>query len=540
MHFRPIHGGFLRTLNRMPEAPAVDSGHRVLTFEEMGYCSAELASRLIEVGGGDLSRVGILAARGAAAYIAVLASVRAGAAFVPIVASAPPRRIRGIIETAELDILVVTCDEVLLVQQLSTLGRIPPVLVVPEDLHSRADVLFSEHEEFPRAGRDRGYPSGIDQDGSPDGLAYIMFTSGSTGEPKGVCVTNANVRSFLDAALLRYPFSPFDRMSQTFELGFDLAVFDLLMSWETGACLVPAYGIDLLAPTNFVRSRRITSWFSVPSVARMALSRHGLRPDSMPDLNWSLFCGERLTRDTAVAWQAAAPNSILENLYGPTEATIACAAYRWDASRSPGICENNVVPIGEMFPGMRAQIRPIGPPTPAVSRDGSVRGELVVEGAQVARGYWRRPDLTGEKFDDMREEADGRIGRAHYTGDVVERRGDLLVHAGRTDDQVKMRGHRLHLAEVELAILSAGAAEVVVVPWPSAEDCEYLVAFITGADTSAVKAQLDDGTLPRHLRPRELIPLDHLPLTSNGKTDRASLRRVLLTHMLEDAKGRTR
>jgi non-ribosomal peptide synthetase component F len=152
------------------------------------------------------------------------------------------------------------------------------------------------------------------------------------------------------------------------------------MAWESGATVCSMEPIELLAPFRFLEEHRITLWFSVPSVAALLINRGALVPGSMPTLRWSLFCGEGLPRATAEAWQAAAPQSTLENLYGPTELTIACAAYRWDPIESPVECIHDLVPIGDIYPGLShlaidEQLREVSP--------GEV-GELCVAGPQTS------------------------------------------------------------------------------------------------------------------------------------------------------------
>lgn len=389
---------------------------------------------------------------------------------------------------------------------LDSLDR-PPVVLVPGSerpvlsnarLLTKADALAASADTTP-------VPV------NSDNLAYLLFTSGSTGWPKGVPITHDNVRAFLEYNQKRYGIKPSDRFSQTFDQTFDLSVFDLFMAWEHGAAVCGMSPIEVLSPTRYLEQNNVTVWFSVPSVAAVLSKRGALVPGAMPSLRWSLFCGEPLRRTTAEAWQAAAPNSIVENLYGPTELTIACAVHRWDPRSSPALCVHDNVPIGQVYPSLQALVvddalRPLS--------DGAA-GELCVAGPQVTPGYWREPDLTAERFF-------LRDGRRYYrTGDVVRRTGDQYAYLGRTDQQVKIGGYRIELGEIEAALRGAGAVEAVCLLLP---DRNTIAAVVSGsASTTAELREAVAAQLPAYMVPRSIHLIDQLPLTSNGKIDRSAL-----------------
>jgi amino acid adenylation domain-containing protein len=349
---------------------------------------------------------------------------------------------------------------------------------------------------------------------APDDIAYLLFTSGSTGAPKGVPVTHANVRAFLAANQERYRLTPDDRLTQTFDQTFDLSVFDLFMAWEHGARVCAMEPIEILAPFRYLERNGITVWFSVPSVAAMLRKRGALRPGTMPTLRWSLFCGEALPRATAEAWQAAAPGSAVENLYGPTELTIACTAHRWDPATSPAACVHDNVPIGRPYPGLHTlvvdeELTPVP--------DGET-GELCVAGPQTTPGYWQAPSITAQRWFAHR-------GRTYYrTGDLVRLRNGEYVCLGRNDQQVKVGGHRVELGEIEAVLRRAGAVEAVAVLWP---DTDTVGAVVTGAVDPAALTAACDAALPAYMVPRSVHVVGELPVNGNGKIDRRAVLRRL-------------
>jgi amino acid adenylation domain-containing protein len=355
-----------------------------------------------------------------------------------------------------------------------------------------------------------------------DDPAYLLFTSGSTGVPKGVAVSHANARAFLDAVAERYDFSADDRFSQTFNLTFDLSVFDMFAAWDCGACVCCPSDKSLLNPAEFIRSSEITVWFSVPSIALFMRRLRVLKPDSFPKLRWSLFCGEALPAAVAREWSEAAPSSIVENLYGPTEATIACTGYRWDSRRSPDEPELGLVPIGH----------PLGAMSTLVVRDDlreaqpGQAGELLLSGPQVVEGYWNDEEATSRAFVSI----DGR--RYYRTGDRVRRptADGPLRYMGRFDNQIKVLGYRVELGEVEAAIRDeTGVDAVVAVGWPPSQSgASGIAAFVADerVDPAALIAALA-RRLPDYMIPREVRLLPDLPVNANGKWDRGALIRLL-------------
>jgi amino acid adenylation domain-containing protein len=482
-----------------------------LTYAQM----ADLAAG-ISVAVGDAPRVAILAGRTPTAYAGVLGTLIAGAAYVPLNTAYPAARNRVILKRSGASAVIADAEGLAQLPAILT-EAVPDTLVVAGDPAAPLEAIAPRHRTVHvPAGVVSSHRTTTDRD-MP---AYLMFTSGSTGTPKGVAVSHGNVRALVSRLAARYRLTPVDRLSQMFDLTFDLSVFDQFITWEAGACLVCPGRADLLNPAGFIREHALSVWFSVPSVAMFMRRLGSLAPGSFPSLRWSLFCGEPLPAELAAAWSEAAPASTVENLYGPTEVTVACTVYRWQGEASRPHCIHGIVPIGEPFDGLDARVvdpmlheMPVG-----------ARGELLVSGDQVTLGYWNDSERTEEAF----VVPPGRSETFYRTGDLVTRaNADApLCYLGRLDHQVKILGHRVELLEIEALLRDAsGRDSVAAVPWPRTESgAGGVVAFVAGGrvDVAGLRAALA-LQLPPYMVPRQIHELPELPLTANGKIDRRAL-----------------
>lgn len=384
---------------------------------------------------------------------------------------------------------------------------------------------FPGHDFVPSSLMARGSDAPCSPTVEPGAIAYLLFTSGSTGEPKGVPISNSNVRSYVDYTCDRYEVSEQDRFSQEFDMTFDLSVHDMFVCWERGACLYTVPATATMLPAKFIRDHELTMWFSVPSVAGVLARTRLLQPRAFPSLRYSLFCGEPLAAKYAQLWQEAAPQSVVENLYGPTEATVAVSQYRWESAKSPEECPNGIVPIGWIFHGQHccvldAERVPVSP---------GEFGELCLGGSQVTSGYWNNQQNTQEHFIRL---PNGGGAVWYRTGDVVRQREDgCLVYLGRVDHQVKIRGYRVELQEIEGVLRKHCQTEqVVAIPWPTANGtADGLVAFVSGVANLDSDHVLESCrlTLPDYLIPKRIHVLEEMPCNANGKIDRLKLKQML-------------
>ena len=527
--FAGIRSLIMASAEQFASRPALSLGKRIYTYAELFHTANIWASALITVHGEAPRRVGILAFQSETSYAGVLACLYAGSTFVPLNPRFPIERTRVMCDQADLDALLVDEKALPLLQLLlPRLMRVPAIFLPEIDANvsigntdGRRIVTrryLAENQAIVSSPESKSYDT-----------AYLLFTSGSTGSPKGVPITYGNLCACLDVTSNRYRFTPDDRVTQTFSQTFDLSIFDILMAWRSGACVYPVPPLELFAPVDFVNRHQITVWFSVPSVANLLLKRGVLRADSMPSLRWSLFCGEGLPRVTAEAWQSAARRSLLDNLYGPTELTIACSAYRWKPESSPADCVNGLVPIGQLFSGLSSVIVN----NQSVQVEAGEVGELCVTGAQMFGGYWRAPELSLACF--LHREVSGGAPTVYYrTGDLVSKLGTNLVYCGRKDTQVKISGYRIELGEIEAVLRRAGCVEATVLAFPVAYP-EFMVAFVSGNEDTAALLKSLRAYLPPYMVPTSIVHLKKIPLNSNMKIDHETLRNMVITSPTDES-----
>ncbi len=524
---RSLGALFLESASRWPDRAALSFEDGDITYAKLAGRAQAVAAALEPPAAGEAMPVAILARRSITAFAGILGALIRGAAYLPLDPSRASHRNRAILERVGCRSFVVDAEGATALPDL--LGdELPARVLLPEVSGAEArGVATAGAGSLELLGRDDLGPApGLAA--APvesDAMAYLLFTSGSTGVPKGVMVSQANALHLVRMAAERFGVTPEDRLSHNFALTFDLSVFDMFVAWSSGACLCCPTQRELLRPDRYLARAALSMWFSVPSVAVLMNRLRLLRPGSFDGLRWSLFCGEALPASLAEAWAASAPGAALENLYGPTEATVFCTGYRWDPERSPAESERGVVPIGEALPGVDIRV---------VDEDGvpvaaGETGELWIGGAQVALGYWRAPEITERAFVE-RPEAEGG-GRFYRTGDRVRLASEgPLQFLGRTDHQVKIRGHRVELGEIEAALRRAtGVEQAVALPLRVTEVGAEHVAGLVAAesiDAGRIREELTRW-LPSYMVPREILAIPTFPENDNGKVDRGALAELL-------------
>ena len=505
---------------RNPDRLALSVDGQDFTYRELLARVQAVAQLLRTRLSGQAPRVGILASRSWAAYAGILATSAVGGTYVPIHPDCPEDRILRILNAASLDALIVD-DRGIKALSPTVASSCPLHVLAPANdssltLHSNGcGIVILGKDSLPAPS-----PDFAPVDPDPRRLAYIMFTSGTTGSPKGVMISEGNVANFLAAMQQHFPFAPTDRIPQTFELTFDLSVWAMLAAWGSGASLHVVPAGQLMGPSHFIREKQITVWLSVPSTIACMRSLKMLTPGAFPSLRYSGFCGEPLPAASAEAWHSAAPNSVIANVYGPTEATIACMSEMY--SDPPVITkERGIVAIGKTFAGMKAAILDSSNRFLAAGET----GELALSGSQIADGYLNEPARTAARFPII----DGEVW--YLTGDLAyQDAAGIFHHLGRTDHQIKVLGNRVELEEVEAHLRDVCETEsVAAVPWPiESGSARGIVAFVAGSTVSP--ALIRKGMqlrVPTYMVPSQVRVLDDLPHNTSGKTDRKALAAIL-------------
>ncbi|MGN9779207.1 amino acid adenylation domain-containing protein [Micromonospora sp. H33] len=490
-----LHGVVAAAAARWPDRPALVQGDRTVTHAELATRAADVAAALAARGVRPGDTVAVMLDRTPDWPAALLGVLRCGAAYVPLDPATPPERLAYVL--ADSSAVVVLGSR--------TAG--PPAAEVP----------FVAVEEA-AAGNP---PTGDTADpGHPSAPAYVLYTSGTTGRPKGVCVSHANLVHTLTAVAAHYALGPADRVLQFAALTFDVAAEELFATLIRGGAVVlppagPVPGIDEL--TALARRERLTV-LNLPAsywhewVA--TLDRHP--PSSCPALRLVVVGSERVDAGRLARWRAAAPDVRWLNAYGPTEATITATVHE-PADRDPA---TGTVPVGRPLPGVRAYVLDDGlRPVPR-----GVPGDLWLGGPGVAPGYLGDPARTATSF--LPDPWGPPGARMYGTRDRVRLgAGGVLEFLGRDDDQVKLRGFRIELGEVEAALTAyPPVAEAAALLREDTPGRAALVGYVTpaGLDVAGLRAHLADR-LPGYMVPAAIVPLDRLPRGESGKVDRAAL-----------------
>jgi amino acid adenylation domain-containing protein len=513
-----------RSAERRPEATAVWARDRALTYRELEERSNQLAYLLRDRGVCKGDRVGLYFPKSVESLIAMFGVVKAGAAYVPLDPDQAPARAAYMINNCKMKGLITDSKRLSKLDQETKEALALRITCGAKTETNQTDNAVTSSVPWETLASYRC-------DRAPDlqavitDLAYMLYTSGSTGEPKGVMLSHQNALTFIEWCAETFQVRPEDQLSSHAPLHFDLSVFDVYNAIEAGATVHMVPEDTLIFPASvakFIENHKISIWYSVPGALVQMLLRSKLTPERFPHLRTILFAGEVFPMKYLQQLAELLPKVDLYNLYGPTETNV-CTYYQVDRKR---LAEMNTLPIGRAC--SNTEVFAVDDQGERVEQPGG-QGELYVRGPSVTLGYWGDPEKT-RKMVVPNTFQPNFAENLYRTGDIVTLRADGdYDFLGRRDNQIKVRGYRVEIGEVEAALLRHTAVS---------EAGAFAVADpVDGAHIHAVvtlhsESQVNESDLQKHCAlhlPRYMVPdniefREQLPRTTTGKVDRVRLK----------------
>lgn len=507
-----LHDSLRRTAHSSPDEPAIVEEKRVVTFGQLWADVTALAAFLHDCGLKGGERVALLLPKSIEGITSMFACLLAGAVYVPIQPRWPIALVKAILAECEPRFLIAEPNHDSAGQSPDTSSSQPVILDLSAGTRLSWEGALSHPEKH--AAESSG------EAGDPE--AFILFTSGSTGRPKGVTISHRAVGSFVTWSAEEFQINARDRIACPAPLTFDLSTFDVFNMALTGAAchIVPenVFWIPRFL-AQFVLERRITVWYSVPSILTLLLDEKRFTGARLNDLRLVIFAGEVFPSPNLARLQAAVPGAVFYNLYGPTETNVV-TYYRVPEGFDP----SRAVPIGRACPYANVLL---SPETISV-RNGEPAGELLIAGQSVMSRYWNKPEETKRAFVDV-SLGPAKGQRFYRSGDqVVRHENGEYTLVGRLDRQVKRRGFRIELGEIEAALQQhADIAESAVISTRSATGVTTITAFLRPrAHTPISEVEVRTHCtrhLPLYMLPDQMIVVDAIPRGDRGKTDYAAL-----------------
>ncbi|HYP30027.1 MAG TPA: amino acid adenylation domain-containing protein [Blastocatellia bacterium] len=496
---------FRRTVKAFGDRPAVVGPNKVLSYTDLGSKSDEIAATLQKIGVGPGARIGIFRKKDTDTVASIYGVLKADCSYVPIDMKMGLDRLAAVLLDAGLAALIVEPSLMPRLQALATRGSCPQLA----DATTHGDILR--------------FPDSTGSSSSNDGpLAYILYTSGSTGIPKGVQHTHASALAFVSWAAAQFNISSSDRLSCHAPFHFDLTTFDLFVAALTGACVVLIPDETAMFPSkvaSMIEAERITVWYSVP-FALIQLVKHGNLTGRRLALREVIFAGERFPPAQLRQLAATLPEVRLSNLFGPTETNV-CTYHHLSPD---DIASDEFCPIGKPCP--YASVAVVDETGNEIAPD--EMGELLVGGSSVMTGYLNRPELNEKVF--VTRTTDGKAERFFRTGDLVTAPEAVPMRfGGRVDRQVKVRGHRIELDEIEAALANC-AGVIAAGAWLDNNSNGFTeVRAAVATDPTSTTPTSEDlilqirGHLPQAAVPTQVFVLSDMPRSVNGKVDYTAL-----------------
>ncbi len=511
------------TCRTFPSNIAVSCGGRHLTYKQLHSHANQLAYCLKGYGVRRQDRVVFCLKRSEDCIVTIFGTLKSDAIYVPLDSHAPASRWEKIIEDCQPSAII--CDST----TFSALSKIPvveksgiPLIHQHNCTKTQAGLTSTvlDGENLDVQIHDDLHYENIDTD-----IAYILYTSGSTGHPKGCMISHLNIMNYIDWAINCFCISEADKVLSTAPFHFDMSVFDIYCAMKAAATLCIATEMDLLFPNklvNLIDRNHITIWKAVSSLLMYLAKTDALEPGRMTTLSRVLFGGEELATKYLIKWMHAYPEKAFYNAYGPTEATGISMYYHVDKIPEDACAR---IPIGRPCANTEVFL---------LNEDNQITGinevgELHLRGSCLSKGYWRDPQKTESEFipNPVSQIPGDRIYR---TRDLATLRKDgIYEYLGRADSQVKYFGYRIELQEIERALLSIedvndAAAALCNTELTDIPELAAFVEFKNKPDPSEILIRLKT-LLPAYMIPKSIFPMGKIPRTSRGKVDRTALKR---------------
>lgn len=508
------------------EQTALTYKNEHISYGELESVSNRLAGLLIKSGLKPGSRVGLYMEKRPKAISAMHGVSKAGGIYVPLDTQSPASRVSKIIKSSKLSLILVDHQSQQSFQEIQKLNSY--IKNIPWAWWSEKPIqpVYDKPPRFFYSDINAETDTSHQVIRSEDSAAHILFTSGSTGQPKGVVITHKNINSFISWATTHFDMKPGERVSCHSPLHFDLSTFDIYGAFASGShlFLVPAdINVNPKKLADFIMDNQLDQWFSVPSVLNYMARFRAIPPGGFPNLKRLIWCGEVFPVPALQYWMKNLPDTMFTNLYGPTEATIASSYYT-----VPDVpADDEEIPIGTACAGEKLLV--LDENCKSVKK--GEKGDLYIAGCGLSPGYWQDVEKTNSAFIWYTDEF-GEQERIYKTGDLASfHENGLTYFHGRSDYQIKSRGYRIELGEIETALGHNNLLrEYAVVPVKkegfegTAIGCAYVGK--NGQDNGAIPPALKKiliNKIPGYMIPHYWREFKKLPRNGNGKIDRKKL-----------------
>ena len=512
---------------KFPDNEAVVFQDKSITYRELDEVTNKLAITLKENGIKKGDRVGIYLNKSIPSIISINGILKAGAVYVPLDPKAPVARLAYIIQNCGIECLLTSTKKLNSVAQMFPDNKPLRFIVLTDESSCEHESLGVEIIHWENVLKMK--PAHIDEKSCIEtDLAYMLYTSGSTGEPKGVMISHLNAYTFIKWVQSTFLITSNDRLSNHAPLHFDLSILDIFGAVQAGAALVlvpefvSTFPIKLV---DWIEKNNISIWYSVPSILTMLLLHGNLKRYKFDNLRFMIFAGEVFPTKYLRSLMEQIPHPEYYNLYGPTETNV--ITY-YKVEKIPPYQESSI-PIGKACENMEVFV--LKEDGALVTKPGE-EGELIARGSCVAQGYWGDKEKTAKNFIWNRLQPNYQ-DKAYNTGDLVtlDEDGNYL-YKGRRDHMIKSRGYRIEIGEIETALYSnPDIKEVAVIAIPDELIGHRIKAFIVCKDSKKINASdiriLCGKKLPKYMIPEEIEFHEYLPKTSTGKINKPALRGVI-------------